>query len=391
MALLNLKSLNESLEKLYGVDVDATDYPAPLNESLNEEAYSRDELMDKFGTDDLDIINAGNEEDVSLKEAFDPSWPKWMRDRMSDLSKMNNSKYNNWRSNWKPQTNNGMYADYKNTRDEDKYSRGAWNNFASKGIPLDKLPVTEGPVPEKRTDERLKNEDLIPVWGFPNGQVYIPGFNDSEIYQNLKANNKDLYDRAFKYIGTKYLMSEADKFATINKSDISGLSGARDVIKTERRMNRPDPEFDRTRKPSAWQGQRKDKSGYIVDPKKYEKKLARLRASNIYAELDRFYDTVMDYKIKVHDYLSTYDPFMDHSGTFSSTAEVLMDKLSAVAARYNRYCKQVEDVLTSSFYSSRDSQLEALADIIKRMRDDSDLKSLQEYGKDKFYSDIDWE
>lgn len=388
MSLLNLRALNESLERLYSDDID---YSTPVRKSLNESAYTRDELKDKFGTDDLDIINAGNEEDVSLKEAFDPSWPKWMRDRMSDLAKMNDSKYTGWRSNWKPKTNNGMYANYKNTRDEDKYARGAWNNFASKSIPLDKLPVTEGPVPEKRTDERLKNEDLIPVWGFPNGQVYIPGFNDSEIYQNLKANNKDLNNRAFKYIGTKYLMSEADKFATINKSDISGLSGARNAIRAERRVNKPDPEFDRTRTPLIWRGQRKDRSGYIVDPKKYERKLAKLRASNIYAELDRFYDIVMDYKIKIHDYLSTYDPFMNSSSAFSSTAEVLMDKLSTVAAKYNRYCKQVEDILTSSYYSDRDEQLEALADIIRKMRDDSDLKSLQDYGKDKLYSDIDWE
>lgn len=388
MALLNLKSLNESLERLYSDDID---YSTPVRKSLNESAYTRDELKDKFGTDDLDIINAGNEEDVSLKEAWDPSWPKWLGDRMEDLAKMEDPKYNGWRSNWKPQTNNGYHPDYKNTRDENKYSRGAWNNFADKGIPLNQLKVEEGPVPEKRTDPRLKDENLIPVWGFPNGQVYITGFNESEEYFNPNAVNPDLNHRAFKYMGTKYLISEADKFATINKSDISGLSGARDAIRAGRKMNKPDPEFDRTRTPSTWRGQRKDRSGYIVDPKKYERKLAKLRASNIYAELDRFYDIVMDYKIKIHDYLSTYDPFMNSSSVFSSTAEVLMDKLSTVAAKYNRYCTQVEDILTSSYYSDRDEQLEALANIIRKMRDDSDLKSLQDYGKDKLYSDIDWE
>ena len=36
--------------------------------SLKEKAYTKDELMNKFGTDNLDIINAGNEEDVTLKE-----------------------------------------------------------------------------------------------------------------------------------------------------------------------------------------------------------------------------------------------------------------------------------------------------------------------------------
>ena len=36
------------------------------NESLAEAKYTKDELVDKFGTDDLDLINAGNEENVEL-------------------------------------------------------------------------------------------------------------------------------------------------------------------------------------------------------------------------------------------------------------------------------------------------------------------------------------
>lgn len=39
-----------------------------FEESLKEASYTKDELFDKFGTDNLDIINAGNEEDVVLKE-----------------------------------------------------------------------------------------------------------------------------------------------------------------------------------------------------------------------------------------------------------------------------------------------------------------------------------
>ena len=43
---------------------------------IDEGAYTKDELMKKFGTDNLDLINAGNEEDVTLKddvdESFDP-------------------------------------------------------------------------------------------------------------------------------------------------------------------------------------------------------------------------------------------------------------------------------------------------------------------------------
>lgn len=42
-----------------------------LNEELNEDKYTRDELFDKFGTDNLDIINAGNEETVELADDND--------------------------------------------------------------------------------------------------------------------------------------------------------------------------------------------------------------------------------------------------------------------------------------------------------------------------------
>lgn len=55
----NKKVIEESLETL-GIN-------------LNEDAYTKDELINKFGTDNLDIINAGNEEDVTLAE------PKYYR------------------------------------------------------------------------------------------------------------------------------------------------------------------------------------------------------------------------------------------------------------------------------------------------------------------------
>ena len=38
------------------------------SEALTEASYTKDQLMDKFGTDDLDLINAGNEEDVQLAD-----------------------------------------------------------------------------------------------------------------------------------------------------------------------------------------------------------------------------------------------------------------------------------------------------------------------------------
>ena len=47
-------------------ELDSTINKHMLYDSLKEAKYTRDELFDKFGTDDLDIINAGNEEVVEL-------------------------------------------------------------------------------------------------------------------------------------------------------------------------------------------------------------------------------------------------------------------------------------------------------------------------------------
>lgn len=47
-------------------DDEATEFMK--DQKINEGAYTKDELWDKFGTTDLDIINAGNEETVTLKD-----------------------------------------------------------------------------------------------------------------------------------------------------------------------------------------------------------------------------------------------------------------------------------------------------------------------------------
>ena len=64
----NQKIMTESLNNL-GIH---------LNEELfNEATYTRDELIKKFGTDDLDIIDAGNEEDVRLNENINITVPEF--------------------------------------------------------------------------------------------------------------------------------------------------------------------------------------------------------------------------------------------------------------------------------------------------------------------------
>ena len=60
-----VKSINETrkIHPKYTVE----EYIDSHKEELTENEYTSDELFNKFGTTDLDIINAGNEEDVKLK------------------------------------------------------------------------------------------------------------------------------------------------------------------------------------------------------------------------------------------------------------------------------------------------------------------------------------
>lgn len=60
-------------------------YDIDNSEELTEEKYTRDELFDKFGTDNLDIINSGNEEEVELADDNDMA----MVEQLQNILKLN--------------------------------------------------------------------------------------------------------------------------------------------------------------------------------------------------------------------------------------------------------------------------------------------------------------
>ena len=67
------------------IDFDNDNYEKKYGEPLTEEKYTRDELFDKFGTDNLDIINAGNEEEVELAGDNDMA----MVEQLQNILKLN--------------------------------------------------------------------------------------------------------------------------------------------------------------------------------------------------------------------------------------------------------------------------------------------------------------
>ena len=67
------------------IDFDNDNYEKKYGEPLTEEKYTHDELFDKFGTDNLDIINAGNEEKVELADDNDMA----MVEQLQNILKLN--------------------------------------------------------------------------------------------------------------------------------------------------------------------------------------------------------------------------------------------------------------------------------------------------------------
>lgn len=322
------------------------------------------------------------ESNLPLNERFDDSFPDWLKDRIVKVKKsgMGWDKRKDVPFDERP--------GYINARDAYNVSdMSLFDQALRKGIDLANTKVIEGPIPAKRTDPRLK-EPNIPVWLFNNGQVYIEGINDNEIYRPM--------DKAFKYIPTKYKLEDAKGFAHIDGSKIDPNSvnskriGREDHAKELRNIDYGRYGKDPEKFGKAAYGAKRDKSGYIINPNKYKNELSRIKAKNIYVELDNFHDLLVDYKNKVQDAWASIDIFGSEGRNSISRLRGLMDNIDDAARYYNNYCQQVEAVLGKS-YLDETQKLDRLADIINEMRNNYYMKQLKENGADIFLSEIDWD
>lgn len=350
--LINLKSLNESLERL-------------------------------------------SESNLPLNERFDDSFPKWLKDRLVTV-KNSHSGFN--KAKGIPYQERPDYINARNERTWDPKSMSLFNKALDKGIDLTNVKVIEGPIPVKRTDERLK-EPNIPIWLFEvpysemvNGervqkkynQVYIEGVNDNEVYRPM--------DRAFKYIPMKYKMEDAKAFAYIDgsKIDPNAIASKRldreDHAKELKEIGygRRGKDPDKFSKPSYYGTV--DKSGYLIDPNRYKKKLDELKAKSIYVELEKFHDRLEDLKYKSQDAYASIDTF---NTTDMINIKELMYCLIDAVENYNRYCRRVEDITNAGY--SEDYKLKELGNIVRQLREDSRIKEAERRGADIFLSDIDWD
>ena len=323
-------------------------------------------------------------ESNNLTEAFDESFPKWLKDRLITVRKYHEP--GGYRSvSWQDR------PEYINARSgDDAYNSESnmslFNKALAKGIDFTNTKVIEGPIPEKRTDERLKDPN-IPIWLFSNGQVYIDGINDNELY---KATGK-----AFKYMPMKDKIANAKAFAYIDSSKIDSniinkKRGDRATLRQElanipNYTRRGTKDYDKF---AGWTsyGTPFDKSGYaIVNPERYKKEIEKLSGKKIYQELEKYYNNIVDAKRKVMDAYAVQDTFSTNSRTIRS----IMDYIDDAVSSYNSYMRNVNNIVDSTY--SEDYKAKELGRIVSNIRNDYSMRRINDYGAEVFLSDIDWD
>ena len=327
------------------------------------------------------------ESNSSLTEAFDESFPKWLKDRLVTINKFHTGDWSVRRG-----IPYDQRPDYINARDEDKWnssSKSLFDKALSAGIDFSKTKVVEGPVPEKRTDERLKNENYIPIWLFPNGQVYIEGLNGSEIYMST--------GKAFKYMPMKDKIENASGFAYVDKTKIDpdSITNKRKERSEMRKelLNLPyyarkgTAEYDKFSK-DYWT-RNFDKSGYpILNPERYKRELEKLAGKKIYQELEKFYNKIVDAQRKVADAYSQIDPFDRNDDTAGKLRDIML-YVRYTADNYNDYMRKVDDYVNGGY--SEDYKARKLGDIVRMIKENDNMRHIDEIGSNIFLTDIDWD
>ncbi|MBQ6631069.1 MAG: hypothetical protein IJH55_02910, partial [Romboutsia sp.] len=117
----------------------------------------------------------------------------------------------------------------------------------------------------------------------------------------------------------------------------------------------------------------------------YKKEIEKLSGKRIYQELEKYYNKITDAKRKVIDAYAAQDTFT----TRSRDIRGIMDYIDDAVNSYNRYMRQVNNVVSSTY--TEDYKAQELGRIVSSIKDDYVMRQIDNYGADVFLSDIDWD
>lgn len=337
-----------------------------------------------------------------LNEAFNDSFPSWLKARLSELSKYHGTDKDG-------RGNRDPFGIDVSKRPEYTRPRGFYGpdkelnllNKLLKETDMDTLEVIEGPVPVKRTDSRLKPPN-IPIFHFPNGQVYIQGLNDTELFKDSSYRAKNGNSVAFKYVPLKYLLSGADAFAYIDEDNIAPSNYEEKRLERKNAANElKNMNYGRSNKdPDAFvktpgygydlprdKREYLDKSGYVADPGKYIKKLEDIRADDYGKVLQERHDKLIELRDDLVAALSYYDPIEDRD--VYSNLSTIMANLGRAIDNFNSHSRDIESYANNSSYD-KDLIRRLIKSEVKNMLNDVYFSRAVEEGEKIFLGNADW-
>lgn len=353
------------------------------------------------------ILNEKLFNEEVLNEKFSDSMPQWLKDRLiytsRNYTRTDDRAHNEYT---KRSYKNLDVTNQRNDRYGDRSpATPLFDEFLRKGYNLDSVNVVEGDVPEKASDPRLK-EPNIPIFLLKDSsgrtQVYAKGINDNELAYF------DDRDRAFKYLPMKDLLANCVGFAYIDSLDTSNQNVG------EKRNNRaafrnwnsnienPVRRYTGNEVDSdgevrvGWNYYNIDKSGYIINPNKLKKRLAKLKAKNPQKLLDKLYKEISDIKKDFTQFYSEIDiadmSSSDYDRIFGSGG--FNKDLTYVIQKYNRLVQEVENVLSSNNSDAwKESELENLFTYKYGCYQETVrlLSNLEKGAAEYLYVDLDWD
>lgn len=360
-------------------------------DSVNITAHKRNGVKLKCAPDDVEFLkkhlhSIKEEATESLTEAFDDNMPKWLKSKLLfDLHRYDSKaldKYADKGYNIHGQSITGNLAGMLKTR----------------GIELSKAKFEERDPASilKRKDPILSNENYLPAfhivgkneWRNQNIDfVYIKGINDDDSWP-FDDNN---YDKALKYIPLKYILEHCQDFCYIDITDTNNLMGdkaanraamKKELKNSDNRRFTPEEQAEMNRYRNRYVF---DKSGYLIKPDRFEKKLKELGKKNYQKKLDEIYNKLVSIKSEI---ARIYDE-ADIKG-FSNNESVravrnIRSYFDSACDYYGYACSQTERYISSK----QDYDLDAAMEYINQCN--QYIKRIEDSIKKYMYADLDFE
>lgn len=304
------------------------------------------------------------ESNKKLNEAFSDSMPDWLRGHLltsivnknipgytASASQNRQKAYDKYKKNYDLDALKGRQQYGKELSGDIYNSDAIFRGMNKYHIDFSRANFIHGEPPTKSTDPRMKEPNqafmLIEYGGAK--QVYAPGLNDKDrtifpIADKYAPANTYKYARFSDYkpyIKDFYYVNTADP---ANSNDnLIGQRANTDLYMNDAQMQGLERITDKARaKNAVWVTDgRIDKSGYLVNPKKYKDALRKAQKNNYAKKLEKSYNILQEVKETLTNYIIEADAADSDALEFASN--IMRRDLSNAISRYNRLASSIEN------------------------------------------------